>query len=453
MSISFVMRQKSMSWRGKLSTLILSLCLICLSIFSEDPQYCHAWVYKNVFTLNLKNHINTQYSDSFSDQLISTYNTDSISTVHTTGQNIQPNIIMVVIESLSSYHSEFFSGIQKLTPNLDRIAKQHTSYTNYHANGFSTEGGLISQLTGSPPIPCPNVFSNENKRLFSFEGFYNPERSLPNLLKQAGYRTEFITSGRTSFSNKKEWLTNIGFDVIEGHENPAYKGWDRYHFNAAPDEALYLHVLDKLNNTSDDQFFYFIETVSSHFPFLNPETKERTEEAAIKYVDKQLGIFIDQLMKTDFFDNGMLIITSDHRTMIPLNKVEQETFGESAPARVPLIIVKGTVPDHSIVETPLQQTDLFNSFNCLISTECVTSDFNGNIFSTPAVPAKYIFHANGGDPSLVSVFSPDHFAQVGFNGDDTKTITGELPQDIIDMLNVDRIQRTKNGLSASAHAN
>lgn len=70
------------------------------------------------------------------------------------------NIIILMVESLSSYQSKFFSGINNWTPHIDSIAANNLSFTNFYANGFTTEDALIAVLTGVLPFYAPAIYSN-----------------------------------------------------------------------------------------------------------------------------------------------------------------------------------------------------------------------------------------------------------------------------------------------------
>ncbi len=160
-------------------------------------------------------------------------------------------MVMVVLEGFSMYHSRFFSGLADFTPNLDRIAANHTAFTRFWANGFTTENGLIALLGGQVPTPGPDqiVFGGG----FAFDGFSDLPHSLPRQFGSHGYQSAFLTAGDLSFSGKGAWLDELGFDELIGHDDPFFDGWPRLHFNAAPDSALYLralHWLDEQPRTS-----------------------------------------------------------------------------------------------------------------------------------------------------------------------------------------------------------
>lgn len=342
-----------------------------------------------------------------------------------------------MMESLSSYQSSYFSGIKNWTPNLDSIAKRNRAYTNFYANGFTTEDGEISLLTGLLPIYKPSSHTRGGGS--SFKGFFGVDTSLPNILKQQEYKVEFLTTADLSFANTKNWAASVGFDYIEGSEHPYYNTWEKFHFDSAPDEALYNRVLDRVAVNSDKHnFFLFIKTVSTHHPFVNPDNMNKSEKEVFEYADKQLGIFYKKLVDTDYFNNGLLIIVGDHHAMIPLKKEEIELFGaRNAAARVPMLISHGD-KNQSTVTTQHQQTDIYNYLTAITSSTQCYSDWQGNILGKK--PAKYIAHRRGDNRNIISIFSHGKEYSVLLDGDNTRitsdeNLDKETNRAIIDKIN------------------
>src|SRR5262249_3092364 len=147
-----------------------------------------------------------------------------------------------------------------------------------------------------------------------------------------GYSAHFFTTGDLGFLDKSKWLKTLHFDSWEGAEQPFYNGWKRRHFNAAEDKALYERFLQWLDARDGDAtpWFAYVLTVSTHPPFINPETDQPDEPGAFRYADKEIGMFYDELTKRGFFHNGVLMISGDHRSMSPLFAREQARFGDSA---------------------------------------------------------------------------------------------------------------------------
>lgn len=409
------------------------------SSFSDTHKYAHSWIYKNVIDYNLTI---LSESSSYSDNFLKSFSFNEESHCLTKDAK-NKNIIILMVESLSAYQSHYFSGINDWTPNLDLIAGQNQAFTNFYANGFITEDGEIALLTGLHPIYPPSTYTDDGGT--SFHSFYDIKESLPNILKKYGYQTEFLTTADLEFGNTGNWTQSIGFDYIEGHERPEYNQWERFHFQAAPDEALYIRALDRIKQNSAHNFFIFIKTVSSHHPYINPENKHKSESETIMYTDKQIGRFYRQLQAGGFFNNGILVIVGDHHSMTPLKKAEFDLFGQfKAAAKIPMVIADGgkkAVENHQF-----QQIDIFNSLHGLVSGKQCFSEWNGVLLGEQNIPPKYIAHRRGDNRDIISVFTENKDYLIKLDGDNTQLI-GNGPEDqsaqntLVNKINALRISR------------
>ncbi len=423
-----------------ISTLFfLSMTIYSLLLRPEGSVY--AWLYENVFLYNI-NLIsrNRQYSDFFikNNMYQEKEECGNICNNDLNGKNI----IILMVESLSNYQSLFFSGINNWTPNIDKIALNNISYKNFYANGYTTEDAEVSILTGIIPIKISSNRSPIGNE--SFAGFYSIAESLPNIFATKQFTTEFITSSDLEFSNTRNWAKSIGFDYIEGHEHSYYNNFKRLHFKAAPDRALYNRVIDRVQEQKG-KYFIFVKTVSSHVPFIHPETNERSEEKVIRYVDQQINFFYDELKKINFFSSGILIIVGDHHAMTILRKAEIDMYGlNRAPAKVPMIIIDGK--NKYIDKNLYQQTDIFKSITGCISTSFCLSGWNGNFFDKKT--SRYIIHKRGDDRGIINIISDNEEYIFTMNGDDSNVIGGnsldtETREMILKNINSIRIRNTE----------
>jgi phosphoglycerol transferase MdoB-like AlkP superfamily enzyme len=428
------------------------VCLLALPLaagFADNEKYAHAWIYKNVIDYNLTILSEAaQYSPAYVDAFRFQENMNC----HNQSPQTK-NIIILMVESLSVYQSQYFSGIHDWTPNLDAIASQHQAFKNFYANGFITEDGEVALLAGLQPLYPPSSYTDDGGT--SFYSFYNIKDSLPNILKKYGYESEFLTTADLDFGNTGVWAKSVGFDYIEGHDQPEYDKWERFHFQAAPDEALYLRALDRFEKHKSNKFLMFIKTVSSHHPYIDPENKEKSESAAIMYTDKQMGRFYRELQDRGFFEKGVLIIVGDHHSMTPLKKAEVELYGQyKASAKVPLVIADGE-RSPGVDNNQYQQIDIFNSLQGLLTGKQCYSDWNGLLFGSAKTPPKYIIHRRGDNRDRVSVFGKNEDFLIKLDGDNTRVIS-KLPAEqsvrqlLVDKINALRIARAKWALTEPA---
>ena len=163
-----------------------------------NGKYVHAWIYRNVIDHNIIVFSEArEYGNSFISDF--SFHEEEHCYLKAAGK---PNIIILMVESLSSYQSDYFSGIKNWTPNLDLIASRNSSYKNFYANGFTTEDGEVSLLTGLLPIYRPSSYSDAGG--VAFNGFFGLKNSLPNILKKQGYRKMKKRNGKYKLSEKDE---------------------------------------------------------------------------------------------------------------------------------------------------------------------------------------------------------------------------------------------------------
>src|SRR5437867_11877469 len=142
-------------------------------------------------------------------------------------------------------------------------------------------------------------------------------------------------------------MHKAGFDVVEGNRSPAFEGWPRFQFDAPPDQALYEAAVSRIASSSlKEPYLLVLATTTSHLPWRSPEGAVHTEESVMRYVDRQIGSLYDALDRSGFLEDGVLIITGDHRQMTPVAAEELRRFGDAAPAMIPMVIVwtKGGLP-------------------------------------------------------------------------------------------------------------
>lgn len=266
----------------------------------------------------------------------------------------KPNIILLVIESLSSINSKKVSGSSGFMDGFDTLAEEGVLFRNFFANHQASEGGLIALLGGYPPIHYPTATP------YMFDEFaFQP--SIMSEYQQLGYFTEFLTNSDLSFIGMNRFLDGLEMDRSRGRDDvKAMRNSPRVVQDAPSDALLYSEALDTVQRLSSTQqpFLLTLATTSTHLPYTHPENGADTPAAVWEWSLRQLTEFHQQLSKTGFFENGLLLITGDHRHMRPLTEAEMARYGGSARARVPLLVIgighaAGTMDDRFF-----QQSDL-----------------------------------------------------------------------------------------------
>ena len=410
---------------------------------TRATAYVHYRLFENVYSYNSTLAARYRdYTDSFAETQRNPF--QEVCTPH---PKVTGPVFVLMVESLSSYQSQFFGGHNDWMPNLDRIAADNVALTNFHANGFTTEDGELSLITAEYPIFPPSSVVDKKNRNFS--GYWSPDHSLPSAFGAAGYDTAFLTTSDLKFSSTGDWLQSIGFDVVEGSKGSFYDGMPRFHFDAVADEVLVDRLLDYVD-TNQDKSLVFAKTVTSHHPHTHPHTGVRNEEAVFRYVDEQIGRLYQELSDRGYFENGHLIIVGDHRAMLPLNREEIDQFGlAKAYARVPAIVVSDQLaPQAKVLAAQFSQVDLSNSLIGLISGTMCTSAVKGAFLGDTVQPPEYIVHRRGDKRHQLNVFSGDRLGTVTLNGDATSFegagFDGAEQAKILNFVNYKRIKATKS---------
>lgn len=363
------------------------------------------------------------------------------------GKGMRPDLILLVVESLSMYHSALFSGINNWVPQFDALSQKGRWFSNFYANGINTEQGLIALHIGEPPIAKGIDEANGmgSSTALLFEQFLDPKDSLPRMLNELGYHTVFLTTGNLGFLGKGKWLNNIGYNYIEGHDAPYYTGMKRFHFDAPSDSALYDRALQELAAHKKNEkipIFMTLETVSTHHPYIDPESGTQSEELTFRYADHQLGVFVKNLESNGFFDNGYLMIVSDHRAMVPMNQSEIDRFGNRAYTRIPFSII-GHGLGNGEESNHFSQSDLLPSLRHWLDKSYQCVNFNQGIFlpSATQIPACIFTHRSYNlDNVFVYCGMKDY--TINLNGDHTNYINSSKPStDFLEVIHRLRLSK------------
>lgn len=266
----------------------------------------------------------------------------------------QPDIILLIVESLSSINSKRTSGVHDLLPEFDRVSEKGVLFTHFMANHAASEGGIISLLSGFPPLHFPTATP------LMFDEFASQPAVISDY-QDAGYFTEFLTNADLSFIGLSRYLEGLQLDLVRGRDEvPEFAAAPRFVQDAPSDRYLYEEALRRLQARSGDDapWLLVLATASTHLPYTHPEGGEDSAAAVWQWSMAQLEDFVEALERHGYFEQGMLLITGDHRQMRPLTEAETQRYGDSARSRVPLLVIGSGLPAGKIDDRLFQQADL-----------------------------------------------------------------------------------------------
>ena len=304
---------------------------------------------------------------------------DSIPSLFTTKN---PNVIIVVLESFMSKIVQPLGGLPDVAPNMNAFCNEGILFTNFYANSFRTDRGLVSILSGYPAQPTTSIMKYPQR-----------SQSLPSIsrsLKNAGYNTEHYYGGDANFTNMRSFLLSQGYDrIISDKDFPLKERMSKW---GAPDQYLFNRVSADFSEVQKEPFFKSIQTSSSHEPFDVPSHKFKDPYLnSVFYADSCLGKFIDQYKKTKYWKNTVIVLVPDHAMHYPayINNHNVERY------QIPLIIIGGAVKQPLKVDTYASQIDIAATILYQLGLPHNEFTFSKNILNPSSPHFGYFTYPNG----------------------------------------------------------
>lgn len=178
------------------------------------------------------------------------------------------DVVVVLGESFGSEFVGRLGGSKPCAPGLERWADRGLLLTNVVPTGNRTVRGLEGVLCSFVPLPGDSIWKRDKS---------DDVATIARVLKDDGYRTEFVYGGDGAFDGMKSFALRNGWDQF--HEDSLVGessfGEDAYRtIWGVADEHMYDALLDRQRVAARDgvPFFGTALTVSNHKPFLTPDT-------------------------------------------------------------------------------------------------------------------------------------------------------------------------------------
>jgi len=249
--------------------------------------------------------------------------------------NARPNIVVILADDLGNADLGY-RGSDIKTPNIDKLAKEGVQLESFHGMPVCTPA-RAALMTGRYPmrygLQTLVIFPNHSY------GLPTDERTLPQALKEAGYRTMMVGKWHLGHADQKFWPNNRGFEYFYGntvgevdyftHQRSGVTDWQRngkfisekgYVTTLFGDEAV--RLIEKQDKRKP--FFLYFASLAPHAPYQAPKADEeryastikdptrRTYAAMITSLDDQVGRIVAALEKRGLRDNTLIIFSSDN---------------------------------------------------------------------------------------------------------------------------------------------
>jgi phosphoglycerol transferase MdoB-like AlkP superfamily enzyme len=328
----------------------------------------------------------------------------------TAGGAGKKNLLFFLMESWSAepflyQNAQNFDVLGRLAPTLS----QACHFSNFDSAQPGTHPSLEAILFSSPITPLT----------LGVQGRKPIPWSIPLLMRQAGYRTLFVTSARSGWRDLDRVLKIQGFDevvdanVLKDAYTDARLGiwgvWDSYVFR---------YLKERLAQPQDKPLFVFVLTSTNHPPYDLPQDYERVERDPLlwggernsqdlwpnldswHYATDLLGAFVQDVRSGPLGANTLIAATGDHNV---------RSFGTYAtPIRrplarqVPFVVWGDGLQCGPQRELPASHRDMFPTLLPLLGISRGYVQTGRNLMLDPAKQNNAVLNA----PLSLSFFGP-----------------------------------------------
>ncbi len=246
----------------------------------------------------------------------------------------RPNIIFIMADDLGNADLGY-RGHEIVTPNIDKLATEGVRLEDFYGMPVCTPS-RAQLMTGRYAMR----YGLQTLVIFPSHtyGLATDERTLPQALKEAGYKTLMVGKWHLGHADRKYWPQNRGFDYFYGNivgevdyftrERGGLIDWQRngefleehgYYTDLIGDDAV--RLIDQQDGKQP--FFLYFASLASHAPYQAPEAAiekyksvadpfRRTYSAMISELDVQVGRMVAELDKKGLRDNTIILFSSDN---------------------------------------------------------------------------------------------------------------------------------------------
>ena len=292
-----------------------------------------------------------------------------------TVKELAPNIVIIMLESVSYASTSLADQGPDITPNLTSLAKKGVEFTRTIAPVSHTTKAIWSTLTGTSA-----VIEGDYVEAIPVE---KPYESLATILSRSGYKSAFYEMSKGSFECGPGLFNNLGFDWAwfrENLEDPSanlgyMSGDDCKAITPAFDWAL----------SQDSPFMLVFMSTVAHDPFEVPLSFAKPAQDAyqrylqtVQYTDHFVGQICDRLDQKKLTDNTIICIIGDHGTSFRGRSNNGRWVPYDEVIRVPWVISYGDkLTGHPSIELTCSQVDVAPTLLSLMGYDITMAQFDG----------------------------------------------------------------------------
>ncbi|EFR8407593.1 TPA: sulfatase-like hydrolase/transferase [Escherichia coli] len=264
------------------------------------------------------------------------------------------NVIVIFTEGFSSeIMGNAKPGAFSVTPNLNKLSTEALSFKNYYNHTAATFRGLRGQLTSGYQFrdgltdAGTGIAQLSNAEINNI--YLHRQTSLSDILKEYGYKSYFIASTEKN-SPLNTMLKTLNFDKVLGMGD--FIGYQR---DRMTDKQIFnaLQYFLRSQENKKEHFFIGVYPSGTHHGQDSPNEKYFDGKNPLynKFYnyDFQLGKFVDFFRRSSFYNNTLLIITSDHSTF-PSTEYKKAFNSDSRyfVGEIPFLVIGGDITPETL---------------------------------------------------------------------------------------------------------
>jgi len=239
------------------------------------------------------------------------------------GVEAKPNVVFILMESMSASFMEEFGNTKNITPNMDALAQNSILFSNLYATGTRTVRGMEAVTLCIPPTPGQSIVKRpDNHGLLTVQSVF----------KEHDYKSNFFYGGDGYFDNMNSYFGGNGFTIYDrGHGSVLSDDIKTTRHHIEDKEVTFENawgicdadIYNKMIAVADEHyaegepFFNFVMSTSNHKPYTYPAGKidipsGTGRDGAVKYADYAVGQMLREARTKPWFSNTVFILIADH---------------------------------------------------------------------------------------------------------------------------------------------
>lgn len=339
----------------------------------------------------------------------------------------KPNVLFIAIDDLNDFVNCMDGSVRALTPNIDKLAKAGTLFTNAHCQAPICGPSRASIMTGLYPSTSGNYLQLKDKDIKKSNAIAEKATFMPDFFEENGYKTMAVgkiyhngdaANTFDEYGGKFSWMgpkpeVRFNYDPakIDHKTGSTQTDWAAYpeQDSLMTDFQSAKWAVEKLGQKHDKPFFMGVGFVRPHVPWYAPQKwfdlypldeietppykvndfddipemgkrvadvpmMPTTEEliaskewkdvvraylACISFVDAQVGKVLEALKKSDYANNTIVVLWSDHGYHLgEKNRFAKQALWERD-TRTVLIMKDPKGKKNQICNAPVQLLDIY----------------------------------------------------------------------------------------------